>query len=140
MFACLAMSALKMLNVEMEYPEWILVSAVTGEMCMEVVYLKVGLFVQKVQWRNGGCLEVVQSCLPLDVVAYYAHMGLQVPKASAGSPCLLALGHRLSAAGALQSRVTEMRNVDKEKPAAPAPVCYHARPWLACLKIGLARR
>lgn len=95
------MSALKMLNVEMEYPEWILVSAVTGEMCMEVVYLKVGLFVQKVQWRNGGCLEVVQSCLPLDVVACYAHMGIQVPKASAGAPCLLALGHRLSAAGAL---------------------------------------
>lgn len=132
MFACLAMSALKMLNVEMEYPEWILVSAVTGEMCMEVVYLKVGLFVQKVQWRNGGCLEVVQSCLPLDVVAYYGHMGLQVPKASAGSPCLLALGHRLSAAGALQSRVTEMQNVDKEKPAAACP-CLLSRQALVGL-------
>lgn len=134
LFACLATAALKMLNVEMEYPEWILVSVETGEVCMEIVYLKVGLFVQKGPWKDERCLEVVQSCLPWDVVAYYAHMGFQVPGASAEPPCLLALGHRLSAAGALQLMMTEMKNVNNEKPAAACPCLLSHRASVGLLE------
>lgn len=115
------MSALKILNVEMKYPEWILVSVVTGEMCMAIVYSKVDLFVQKGPWEDGQCPEVVQSCFPLDAVAYYVHRMFQVPGASAGYPCLLAVGRPLSAAGALQLMAPEMRNVNKEMAAAACP-------------------
>lgn len=140
MLACLAMSALEILNVEMKYPEWILVSAVTGEVCMAIVYSKVGLFVQKGPWEDGQFPEVVQSCFPLGAVAYYAHRMFQVPGASAGSPCLLAMGHPLSAAGALQLMATEMRNVNKEMPAAACPYLMSLQASVGLLENWVGRK